>query len=192
MRRGPLALDREEYPRPQTTMEGFARLKGGVSRRRRLRAGRQGDDYRKLILEKHTDLDINFVHHAGNSSDVVDGSAAIPLASPRIDRGRHAALCNQFGQGLMNQLVVVKAERRQPITGRTATRARTVKVTKLRDGRQFWSARKDLMPPARLRRALLIETAGFRNERRRPICCPAASTTRRSRRRRSSRRCRRC
>src|SRR5206468_1836683 len=38
--------------------------------------------YRKLILEKYPDLDINFMHHAGNSSGVVDGSAAILLASP--------------------------------------------------------------------------------------------------------------
>jgi acetyl-CoA C-acetyltransferase len=40
-----------------------------------------GTTYRNLILEKYPDLDINFVHHAGNSSGVVDGSAAL-LASP--------------------------------------------------------------------------------------------------------------
>jgi acetyl-CoA C-acetyltransferase len=42
----------------------------------------RGTTYRKLILDKYPDLDINFVHHAGNSSGVVDGSAAILLASP--------------------------------------------------------------------------------------------------------------
>ena len=42
----------------------------------------KGTTYRKLILDKYPDLDINFVHHAGNSSGVVDGSAAILLASP--------------------------------------------------------------------------------------------------------------
>jgi acetyl-CoA C-acetyltransferase len=42
----------------------------------------QGTTYRKLILDQYPDLDINFVHHAGNSSGVVDGSAAILLASP--------------------------------------------------------------------------------------------------------------
>ena len=42
----------------------------------------KGTTYRKLILDKYPELDINFVHHAGNSSGVVDGSAAILLASP--------------------------------------------------------------------------------------------------------------
>ena len=42
----------------------------------------KGTTYRNLILQKYPDLDINFVHHAGNSSGVVDGSAAILLASP--------------------------------------------------------------------------------------------------------------
>ena len=42
----------------------------------------QGTTFRKLILAKHPGLDINFVHHAGNSSGVVDGSGAVLLASP--------------------------------------------------------------------------------------------------------------
>jgi acetyl-CoA C-acetyltransferase len=42
----------------------------------------KGTTYRRLILQRYPDLDINFVHHAGNSSGVVDGSAAILLASP--------------------------------------------------------------------------------------------------------------
>jgi acetyl-CoA C-acetyltransferase len=41
----------------------------------------RGTTYRKLILDKYPDLDINFVHHAGNSSGVVDGAAALLLAS---------------------------------------------------------------------------------------------------------------
>ena len=48
----------------------------------------QGTTYRKLILDKYPDLDIKFVHHAGNSSGVVDGSAAILLASPEY-AGKH-------------------------------------------------------------------------------------------------------
>jgi acetyl-CoA C-acetyltransferase len=42
----------------------------------------RGTTYRKLILDKYPDLEINHIHHAGNSSGVVDGSAAILLASP--------------------------------------------------------------------------------------------------------------
>ncbi len=79
---GTLALDREEYPRPQTTMEGLAALKPAFSAIADYPLDDKGTTYRGLILQSHPDLDINFVHHAGNSSGVVDGSAAILLASP--------------------------------------------------------------------------------------------------------------
>ena len=42
----------------------------------------QGTTFRKLVLQKYPDLKINHVHHAGNSSGVVDGAAALLLASP--------------------------------------------------------------------------------------------------------------
>ena len=79
---GSLALDREEYPRPQTTMEGLAALKPAFPAIADYKLDEKGTTFRKLILEKYPDLDINFVHHAGNSSGVVDGAAAILLASP--------------------------------------------------------------------------------------------------------------
>jgi len=46
----------------------------------------QGTTYRNLILRKYPDLNIDFMYHAGNSSSVVDGSAAILLASPSYAR----------------------------------------------------------------------------------------------------------
>jgi acetyl-CoA C-acetyltransferase len=79
---GSLALDREEYPRPQTTLEGLAGLKPAFIAIADYPLDDKGTTYRNLILEKHPGLDINFMHHAGNSSGVVDGSAAILLASP--------------------------------------------------------------------------------------------------------------
>jgi len=79
---GTLALDREEYPRPQTTMEGLAELKAAFTAVADYPLDDKGTTYRHLILQKHPGLDINFVHHAGNSSGVVDGAAAILLASP--------------------------------------------------------------------------------------------------------------
>jgi acetyl-CoA C-acetyltransferase len=79
---GSLALDREEYPRPQTTMEGLAELKPAFTAVADYPLDDKGTTYRKLILQKHPGLDIDFVHHAGNSSGVVDGAAAILLASP--------------------------------------------------------------------------------------------------------------
>lgn len=79
---GSLALDREEYPRPQTTLEGLAGLKPSFAAIADYPLDDTGATYRNLILRKYPDLDIDFVHHAGNSSGVVDGSAAILLASP--------------------------------------------------------------------------------------------------------------
>ena len=79
---GSLALDREEYPRPQTTLEGLAGLKPAFTAVADYPLDDKGTTYRKLILQKYPDLDINFIHHAGNSSGVVDGSAALLLASP--------------------------------------------------------------------------------------------------------------
>jgi len=79
---GTLALDHEEYPRPQTTIEGLAGLKPAFPAVADYPLDDKGTTYRSLILKKHPGLDITFVHHAGNSSGVVDGSAAILLASP--------------------------------------------------------------------------------------------------------------
>ena len=80
---GSLALDHEEFPRPQTTAEGLASLKSAFTGVADIPLDDKGNTYRSLILQKHPGLDINFVHHAGNSSGVVDGSAALLLASPR-------------------------------------------------------------------------------------------------------------
>lgn len=79
---GSLALDREEFPRPQTTAEGLAGLKPAFTAMADAPIDEAGTTYRKMILAEYPDLDINFIHHAGNSSGVVDGSAAILLASP--------------------------------------------------------------------------------------------------------------
>ena len=82
---GSLALDREEYPRPQTTLEGLAGLKPAFTAVADYPVDDKGTTYRSLILQEYPDLDIS-MHHAGNSSGVVDGSAAILLASPSYAR----------------------------------------------------------------------------------------------------------
>jgi acetyl-CoA C-acetyltransferase len=98
---GTLALDHEEFPRPQTTAEGLAGLKPAFTTLADVALDEQGTTFRKLILAKHPGLDINFVHHAGNSSGVVDGSGALLLASPNYAkkhglkaRGRVVAYAN--------------------------------------------------------------------------------------------------
>ena len=79
---GNLKLDHEEFPRPQTTMEGLSALKPSFAPLADVPLDDKGTTFRKLINAKYPDVDIQFIHHAGNSSGVVDGSAAILLASP--------------------------------------------------------------------------------------------------------------
>ncbi len=79
---GSLALDHEEFPRPQTTADGLANLKPAFTALADVALDERGTTFRGLILQKYPDLDIRFVHHAGNSSGVVDGAAALLLASP--------------------------------------------------------------------------------------------------------------
>lgn len=79
---GTLALDREEFPRPQTTREGLAALKPSFEAIAEVPLDNEGTTLAGLIRKVYPDLKIKHVHHAGNSSGVVDGSAAILLASP--------------------------------------------------------------------------------------------------------------
>ncbi|MFO1327211.1 MAG: acetyl-CoA C-acetyltransferase [Rubrivivax sp.] len=78
---GTLALDREEFPRPQTTREGLASLKPAFTALAEHPLDAQGLTYGALIRRVYPDLKIEHVHHAGNSSGVVDGAGAVLLAS---------------------------------------------------------------------------------------------------------------
>ena len=78
---GNVVLDRDEFPRPQTTAEGLAALKPSFAAMADLPYNARGDTFRKQINRLYPDLDIQHVHHAGNSSGVVDGAAAVLLAS---------------------------------------------------------------------------------------------------------------
>ena len=99
---GTLALDHEEFPRPQTTAEILAGLKPSFEAMADIPLDEAGTTYRKLILQKYAGLDIKFIHHAGNSSGVVDGAGALLLASPNYakaqgwkPRARVVAMANQ-------------------------------------------------------------------------------------------------
>lgn len=73
-------LDHDEYIRPDTTMEGLAQLKPSFEQ-----MGQMGFD--ATVLRKYTTLErINHVHHAGNSSGIVDGAAAVLVGSKKIGR----------------------------------------------------------------------------------------------------------
>jgi acetyl-CoA C-acetyltransferase len=79
---GTLALDREEFPRPQTTVDSLAALKPSFANLANVVLDEHGTTYASLIRQAYPGLDITPIHHAGNSSGVVDGAAAILLASP--------------------------------------------------------------------------------------------------------------
>jgi acetyl-CoA C-acetyltransferase len=77
---GTIALDREEFPRPETTAEGLAALKPSFTGLADFDLG-NGTTFRKQINRRYPDLEIQHFHHAGNSSGVVDGAAAILITS---------------------------------------------------------------------------------------------------------------
>lgn len=76
---GTVALDHEEFPRPETTAEGLAGLKASFDGIADFDLG--GTTFRKQIQRRYPDLEWKGVHHAGNSSGVVDGAAAVLITS---------------------------------------------------------------------------------------------------------------
>jgi acetyl-CoA C-acetyltransferase len=78
---GRMVLDREEYPRPNTTLASLRNLKPAFEALANVAVDDKGTTFRSMILQKFPDLRIEHVHHAGNSSGVVDGAAAVLLAS---------------------------------------------------------------------------------------------------------------
>ncbi len=78
---GTLALDHEEFPRPQTTLEGLSQLKPAFEAMAEFPFDKAGTTLGGLVRQVYPDLKIKHVHHAGNSSGVVDGAAALLLTS---------------------------------------------------------------------------------------------------------------
>ncbi len=83
---GTLALDRDELPRPTTSLDDLAKLKPAFEAMGNHPLDEQGTTYRALVLRQYPTLDIRYVHHAGNSSGVADGAAALLLAAPDYAR----------------------------------------------------------------------------------------------------------
>ncbi len=78
---GLVILAKDEYPRPQTTAEDLAALKPSFAQIADMAADRNGTTFRQLINQRYPDLKIEHFHHAGNSSGIVDGAAALLMAS---------------------------------------------------------------------------------------------------------------
>jgi acetyl-CoA C-acetyltransferase len=74
---GLLILDKDEYMRPTTDMQTLGALKPAFKEQGEFMPG-----FDKVAMMKYPHLEkINHVHHAGNSSGIVDGSAAILLGN---------------------------------------------------------------------------------------------------------------
>jgi len=78
---GTVMLDHDEYQRTETTREGLAQLHPSFGRIADVPLDRNGTTFRGLINQKYPDLEITHFHHAGNSSGVVDGAAAVLVTS---------------------------------------------------------------------------------------------------------------
>ena len=69
-------LARDEHPRPSTDMQSLASLKPSF-----VQMGEMGG-FDAVAIQAHPDVEaLNHVHHAGNSSGIVDGAAAVLIGS---------------------------------------------------------------------------------------------------------------
>ena len=74
---GLVILDRDEFMRPDTTMDSLAALKPSFKDMGEVMPG-----FDKVAMLKYPHLPrINHIHHAGNSSGIVDGAAAVLLGT---------------------------------------------------------------------------------------------------------------
>lgn len=72
---GVVILDKDEFIKPTTTAEGLGKLNPSFAT-----MGQMGFD--AIALQKYPEVStVNHVHHAGNSSGIVDGAAVVLIAS---------------------------------------------------------------------------------------------------------------
>ncbi|OJZ75358.1 acetyl-CoA acetyltransferase [Mycobacterium paraffinicum] len=75
-------VERDEHPRPGTTTETLARLKPAFAAMGDARADGEPQTFDEICVERYPGIGhVDHVHHAGNSSGVVDGAAAVLVAS---------------------------------------------------------------------------------------------------------------
>ncbi|WP_417459711.1 acetyl-CoA C-acetyltransferase [Kordiimonas sp.] len=71
-------LDHDEFMRPETTMQSLGALKPSF-----IQMGEFGFD--NVAIQKYPEIErINHVHHAGNSSGIVDGAAAVLVGTKEM------------------------------------------------------------------------------------------------------------
>ncbi|MBP2330787.1 acetyl-CoA C-acetyltransferase [Kibdelosporangium banguiense] len=80
-RNGVVVLDHDEHMRPDTTVEGLAKLGPSFEG-----IGEMGGFDAVALQKYHWVEKINHVHHAGNSSGIVDGAAILLIGNEEVGR----------------------------------------------------------------------------------------------------------
>jgi acetyl-CoA C-acetyltransferase len=76
-------LDKDEHMRPSTTMQSLAQLQPSFAM-----MGAMGG-FDAVAVQSHPEIEaVNYVHHAGNSSGIVDGAGAVLLGSAEAGKKR--------------------------------------------------------------------------------------------------------
>jgi len=84
---GELALDHDEHPRPGTTLESLTGLKPSFEAMGAAHVPGFPASFDEMAKAKYPEVDeMVHVHHAGNSSGVVDGASAVLVTSPDYAR----------------------------------------------------------------------------------------------------------
>jgi acetyl-CoA C-acetyltransferase len=79
---GAVLLEKDEYLRPDTTLEALAGLPGAFEKAGATPVGPNGETLDEIALARYPQAgQIRHLHTAGNSSGIVDGAAAVLLAS---------------------------------------------------------------------------------------------------------------
>ena len=79
---GMIILDRDEYMRPGTSMEDLGKLKASFKDMGEVMPG-----FDKVAMLKYPHLDhFEHIHHAGNSSGIVDGSAGVLIGNAEFGK----------------------------------------------------------------------------------------------------------
>ena len=88
---GSVALERDEHPRADTTLEGLGGLQPAFAQMGATPMGPNGETLDQLALQRYPDTkQIEHVHSGGNSSGIVDGAAVVLMGS--AEWGKKAGL----------------------------------------------------------------------------------------------------
>jgi acetyl-CoA C-acetyltransferase len=88
---GSVALDRDEHPRADTTMESLGQLQAAFAQMGAMPLGPNGETVDQIALKGYPEVkELRHVHTAGNSSGIVDGAATILMGSAEF--GKKAGL----------------------------------------------------------------------------------------------------